>query len=66
MKISISDNDLSLILSSLETSKILADIAVNAAISNDDFVEFSNACHVKYRVIFLIDKLNNFLNREGN
>lgn len=65
-QISISGGDLYLILSSLECSKEIADIAVNEAISNGDVHEAVNALHVLYRVCSLYNRLSNSLNEEEN
>lgn len=65
-QISISGGDLYLILSSLESSKEIADIAVNTAISNGNFNEAVNALHVLYRVCSLYNRLSDSLNEEEN
>ncbi len=64
--ISISGGDLCLILSSLESSKEIADIAINTAISNGDFHEAVNGLHVLYRVCSLYNKISDSLNEEEN
>ena len=66
MKISISDEDLILILSSLEGTKEIADIAVDTAIKNRDFDKVGISLHILYRVCSLHDKLSALLNEEEN
>lgn len=66
MKTSISDEDLILILTSLESTKEIADIAVDTAIENRDFDKVGSFLHIYYRVCSLHDRLSALLNEEEN